>query len=74
MKLKSNESQLPKFYKVKQLKENSTQEFYWKDNFTENLTEIKWKLKIQKIKINWKIKFNMWTLLKKQPFRRVKIE
>ena len=45
MKLKSNESQLPKFYKVKELKEYSTWEFCWKDNFTENSIEIKWKLK-----------------------------
>ena len=63
MKLKSNESQLPKFYKVKQLKENLTQEFCWKDNFTG-----------KSIKIKLKIKFHSWTQLKKQPFRRVKIK
>ena len=45
IKLKSNESRLPKFYEVKQLKENLTREFYWKNNFTEDSIEIKRKLK-----------------------------
>ena len=45
MKLKSNESRLPKFYKVKQLKEKLTREFCWKANFTEDSIEIKGKLK-----------------------------
>ena len=50
MKLKSNKSQLPKFYKVKQLKENSTWEFCGKYNFTENSIEIKKRLDWNQLK------------------------
>ena len=45
IKVKLNENRRPKFYKVKQLKENSTPEFCWKDNFKEDSIEINLKLK-----------------------------
>ena len=36
IKVKLNESRQLKLYQVKQLKENSTREFCWKNNFTED--------------------------------------
>ena len=49
------------------------------ENSAEKITLQKIQLKLNEnekdsIKTNWKIKFNPWTLLKKQPFRRLKIK
>ena len=74
IKLESNESRRPKFYEVKQLKENLTRKFCWKENFTEDSVEIKWKFKKKISQNQLKDKIPPVNSAERKPYRRLKIK